>query len=197
MPIRHLPTYQVDDPDAAGKKKDVKFEDLAKGYEYGRTAVFISELEFNITKLETTKHFSILGFVQSKQVRRSRNSRGQGTDRAGSTSRYEKSELALSALITAMYDSRVYAVARLVPKDWREPQLLLLMPSMEPDLTCLYDVPLPFAEDVRAYQFPPLDRVLTVTGGVLTKHRLLPNDQLCQGDERLRRCHGYLQLWNR
>ncbi len=87
MPIRHLPTYQVDDPDAAGKKKDVKFEDLAKGYEYGRTAVFISELEFNITKLETTKHFSILGCVQSKQVRRSRNSRGQGTDRAGSTSR--------------------------------------------------------------------------------------------------------------
>ncbi len=92
----------------------------------------------------------------------------------------EKDELALSALIRAMHETDLYAVARFVAKDMKEPQVLLLMPSIDLDFECLYDIPLPFAEDVREYQFPPLDKIITVTGGVLTKHRLLPNDQLQQ-----------------
>lgn len=92
----------------------------------------------------------------------------------------EKDELTLSALIHTLYEVESYAVARFVAKDTKEPQLLLLMPSIEPDFECLYDVPLPFAEDVRTYQFPPLDKVITITGGVLTKHRLLPTDDLSQ-----------------
>ena len=90
----------------------------------------------------------------------------------------EKDELALSALINTLYEVESYAVARFVAKDMKEPQLLLLMPSIELGFECLYDVPLPFAEDVRAYPFPPLDKVVTINGGVLTKHRLLPNDDL-------------------
>ena len=58
--------------------------------------------------------------------------------------------------------------ACLVSKDGKNPELLLLMPSIEPDFECLYDVPLPFAEDVRPYQFPPLDRLKTITGKTLT-----------------------------
>jgi ATP-dependent DNA helicase 2 subunit 2 len=57
---------------------------------------------------------------------------------------------------------------------------LLLAPSIEPDLECLYDIPLPFAEDVRGYQFPPLDKVITISGTKLTEHRLLPNDYLTE-----------------
>lgn len=90
----------------------------------------------------------------------------------------EKDELALSALINALAETDSYAVARYVAKDNKDPQILLVMPNKEPDFECLYDVPLPFAEDVRTYQFPPLDKVVTVTGSVLTKHRLLPNDDL-------------------
>ena len=73
-----------------------------------------------------------------------------------------------------------YAVARFVAKDEKPPQLLLLIPNpkLEGDFECLYDVPLPFAEDVRNYRFPPLDKILTVSGGVLTKHRLLPDGDL-------------------
>lgn len=51
-------------------------------------------------------------------------------------------------------------------------------PRKEGEYECLYDITLPYAEDVRSYQFPPLDKVVTVTGGVLTKHRLLPTDDL-------------------
>lgn len=89
-----------------------------------------------------------------------------------------KSELALSSLVWALSELESYAVARIVAKDGKEPLLVLLAPSIEPDLECLYDIPLPFAEDIRSYQFPPLDRVVTVSGQTLTKHRFLPSDDL-------------------
>ena len=66
--VKQARTYKVNDPDAPGGKRDVEFESLAKGYEYGRTAVHISESEHNITKLETEKSFSIVGFIPSTKV---------------------------------------------------------------------------------------------------------------------------------
>ena len=55
--------YQVIDEDAPGGKRDVSRDDLAKGYEYGRTAVHISESDLNVTKLETQAGLEIIGFV--------------------------------------------------------------------------------------------------------------------------------------
>lgn len=93
----------------------------------------------------------------------------------------EESRLALSALIRALYESETYAIARLVSKDNKDPVILLMRPSIDLDFECLYDAPLPFAEDVRSYRFPPLDKVVTITGKVLTEHpRLLPDDKLNQ-----------------
>lgn len=94
----------------------------------------------------------------------------------------EEAELAFSALIHALHELESYAVARYVQKDDAQVQILLLKPNpaVEDEFECLYDVPLPFAEDVRSYQFPPLDKVLTVTGNVLKEHRLLPSDDLQQ-----------------
>lgn len=66
--VRSARTYKVNDPGAPGGKRDVEFESLAKGYEYGRTAVAISESEWNVTKLETVKTFSIIGFIPSDKV---------------------------------------------------------------------------------------------------------------------------------
>lgn len=66
--VKNARTYKVNDPEAPGGKRDVEFESLAKGFEYGRTAVHISESEYNITKLETTKSFTILGFIHQEKV---------------------------------------------------------------------------------------------------------------------------------
>ncbi|KAM5351320.1 hypothetical protein ACJ41O_004043 [Fusarium nematophilum] len=166
--VKQARSYKVNDPDAPGGKRDVEFDDLAKGFEYGRTAVHISESEHNITKIETQKSFSIyepflnLGEVCVTIARKSD----------------PKSALALSSLVWALSELESYAIARIVPKDGKDPQLVLLAPGMEPDMECLYDIPLPFAEDIRSYQFPPLDRVITVSGQTLTKHRFLPTDEL-------------------
>ncbi|GJC86472.1 ATP-dependent DNA helicase II subunit 2 [Colletotrichum liriopes] len=175
--VKSARTYKINDPDAPGGKRDVEFESLAKGYEYGRTAVAISESEWNVTKLETVKSFSIIGFIPCEKYEPFLNM-GETCMTVGRKFD-EKSQLALSSLIHALYELESYAVARLVIKDKKDPVLVLLAPRIEPDMECLYDVPLPFAEDVRGYQFPPLDQVITVSGQkITTNHRLLPGDEL-------------------
>lgn len=66
--VRTSRTYQINDESAPGGKVDVEREDLAKGYEYGRTAVHISPAEENITNLETFAGLEIMGFINNDKV---------------------------------------------------------------------------------------------------------------------------------
>ena len=86
--------------------------------------------------------------------------------------------MALSSFIHTLYELESCAVARLVTKGDKGPVLILLSPSIEPDFECLLDVELPFAEDVRSYRFPPLDKIVTLSGKVVTEHRNLPTRHL-------------------
>ncbi|KAF2209263.1 hypothetical protein CERZMDRAFT_113966 [Cercospora zeae-maydis SCOH1-5] len=174
--VRMARTYQVQDDSAPGGKKDVERDELARGYEYGRTAVHISESDRNVTTFETLPGLEIIGFVHKDQYQRYLD-----LSRANmivSRKADEKASMALSSLIHALYELDSYAVARFVAKENKEPRILLLTPNIEPDFECLHDVELPFAEDVRNYKFPPLDRVVTVSGRTLKVHRNLPSDDL-------------------
>ncbi|KAK9795785.1 hypothetical protein SCARD494_04756 [Seiridium cardinale] len=174
--VKSARTYKINYPGAPGGKKDVEFDSLAKGYQYGRTAVHISEAEFNITKLDTQKTFSIIGFVQQDKY-----DPFLGAGESCITVAQKNSSadaLKLSSLIHSLHELESYALARLVAKDGKEPLLVLLAPYIDVDYECLYDIPLPFAEDVRQYSFPPLDKVVTVNNKVLTTHRLLPSFDL-------------------
>ena len=66
--VKHMRSYRVNDPDAPGGKKDIDFNELSKGYQYGKTVVPFSESDLGITKLETKKEFTILGFVPFSSV---------------------------------------------------------------------------------------------------------------------------------
>ena len=66
--VRNTRSYQVADEGGPGGKRDVNREDLAKGYEYGRTAVHISESDLNVTKLETQAGLEIIGFIPWDKV---------------------------------------------------------------------------------------------------------------------------------
>lgn len=90
----------------------------------------------------------------------------------------DKAKMAMSSLVRALHETESFAVARLVTKDGKDPQIVLMAPLIEPDMEALVDVPLPFAEDIRIYQFPPLDRVVTTSGQVLNQHRNLPTKDL-------------------
>jgi len=175
--VKNARTYKVNDPDAPGGKRDVEFESLAKGYQYGSTAVHISEAEFNITKIETTRGFSIVGFIQQDKYEPFLNMGEAGLTVAQKHN--DAAALKLSSFIHALHELESYAVARLVTKDGKEPALVLLAPHIDIGFECLYDIPLPFAEDVRNYKFPPLDKVVTLTGQTLSEHKqLLPSTEL-------------------
>ncbi|KAK0748664.1 SPOC like C-terminal domain-containing protein [Apiosordaria backusii] len=176
--VKQMRTYRVNDPDAPGGKRDVDFEELAKGYQYGRTVVPFGESDMSITKYNTKKSFTIIGFIPYDSYDPFINMGETGL--IVSQKMNEEAELGLSALIHALHELGSYAVARYVQKDDAQVQILLLKPNpgLEDDFECLYDVSLPFAEDVRSYQFPPLDKVLTVSRNVLKEHRLLPDDEL-------------------
>ena len=66
--VKNVRAYYVDDPTASTGRKEVDFEDLAKGYEYGRSAVPISESDLSVVKLETTAGLEIIGFVPAANV---------------------------------------------------------------------------------------------------------------------------------
>ena len=67
--VRSTRTYQIVDEKAPGGKRDVDRDDLARGYEYGRTAVHISQSDENVTKLETQAGLEIIGFIPWSSVR--------------------------------------------------------------------------------------------------------------------------------
>lgn len=67
--VRTLRTYQITDESAPGGKADVERDDLAKGYEYGRTAVAIEQADESVTNLQTFAGMSLIGFVSMDHVR--------------------------------------------------------------------------------------------------------------------------------
>ncbi|THC91303.1 hypothetical protein EYZ11_009227 [Aspergillus tanneri] len=175
-PVRLLRTYQVTQESAPGGKIDVERDQLAKGYEYGRTAVHIDETDENITTLETFAGLELLGFIQTDKYERYMHM--STTNIIIAQRANDKAALALSSFIHALFELDCYAVGRLVMRENKPPVIVLLAPSIEPDYECLLEVQLPFAEDVRTYRFPPLDRVITVSGKVVTTHRNLPSNDL-------------------
>lgn len=82
-----------------------------------------------------------------------------------------QSQVAFSALLQSLYQTETAAIARFVPKNDKPPSLVALIPSIDPSQNtdgngdgggnCLVEIELPFAEDIRPYKFPPLDRVYT------------------------------------
>lgn len=176
--VRSQRVYQVDNPEEPGQKMNVEPDELERGFEYGRTAVHISEADSNVVKLETQQSLELIGFISEDKFDRylpmSR------TNFIVSQKANPQAQLALSSFIHALYEAGCYAVARLVAKENKPPLMVLLVPRIEPDFEALVDVELPFEEDMRRYKFPPLDKKLTISGKTITEHRDLPNADLMQ-----------------
>ena len=174
--VRNQRVYQVENTEEPGTKKNVEMDELERGYEYGRTAVHISESDMNVVKLETEQSLQLVGFVKAEEFERyipmSR------TNFIVPQKANQPAQLGLSSFIHALYEADCYAVARIVTKELKPPLLILLVPRIELDWEALVDVELPFEEDMRRYKFPPLDRKLTVSGKTITEHKDLPTKDL-------------------
>ncbi|KAI4787079.1 putative Ku family DNA helicase, partial [Aureobasidium sp. EXF-8845] len=174
--VKNARTYQVPDEEAPGGKRDVEQEELSRGFNYGSTVVPIEEADKTVTDFESKQGMDIIGFVVKDQYERYLDMSKTHVIIAQRTN--EKAIMALSSFIRALYELETYAVARLVPKDGKSPTMILLAPSIDADAECLFEVELPFAEDLRSYRFPALDKIVTVSGKELKQHRYLPSDDL-------------------
>ncbi|KAL5435182.1 ATP-dependent DNA helicase II subunit 2, variant 2 [Paraphaeosphaeria minitans] len=176
--VRNQRVYQVNNPDEPGEKMNVEPDDLERGFEYGRTAVHISESDANVVKLENDPSLQLVGFIRAEEFERfmpmSR------TNFIVSQKTNAKAQLALSSFIHALYEAECYAIARLVAKQDKAPLLIVLAPHITPSFEALVDAELPFEEDMRRYKFPSLDKKLTISGKTITEHKDLPNAELTQ-----------------
>ncbi|KIW67884.1 hypothetical protein PV04_07099 [Phialophora macrospora] len=177
--VHSLYKYRVSGDEYEGGTKILDRDELAKGYEYGRTAVSIAESEQNITKYETEAAYDILGFVPADNIERYMLMDNASVVVAQKGN--DKAAMALSSLIHSLFELGSVAIGRLVKKDTAEPILTVLSPLVEGDFEALVENVLPFAEDIRSYRFPPLDKVFTVSGKALTEHRNLPSEKLLDG----------------
>ena len=66
--VKNARTYQVPDEEAPGGKREVEQEELARGFNYGSTAVPIMDSDRNVTDFESKQGIDVVGFVMKEQV---------------------------------------------------------------------------------------------------------------------------------
>ncbi|XP_047978720.1 ATP-dependent DNA helicase 2 subunit KU80 isoform X1 [Salvia hispanica] len=141
----------IEDP-----KRVVPPEQRIKGYRYGPQVVPISSAEWEAVKFKPEKGLKLLGFTDASNIMRHHYMKDVNLFIAepGNT----KAILAISALARAMKEMNKVAIVRCV---WRQGQTNVVIGVLSPNVSAKDNVPdsfyfnvLPFAEDVREFQFP-------------------------------------------
>ncbi|KAK4418764.1 ATP-dependent DNA helicase 2 subunit KU80 [Sesamum alatum] len=131
-------------------------EQRIKGYRYGPQVVPISSAELEAVKFKPEKGVKLLGFTDASNIMRQYYMRDVNIFIAepGNT----KAILAVSALARAMKELNKVAIIRCV---WRQGQANVVVGVLTPNVSEKDNIPdsfyfnvLPFAEDVREFQFP-------------------------------------------
>ncbi|XP_042405797.1 ATP-dependent DNA helicase 2 subunit KU80-like [Zingiber officinale] len=145
----------MEDPD-----KIVPPEQRIKGYRYGPQVVPISASEWEAAKVKLKKSVKLLGFTKASNISRHYYMKDVNIfiPEPGNT----KAIIAVSALARAMQEKNRSAILRCV---WREGQGKVIVGVLTPNLSSVDKIPdsfyfnvLPFAEDVREFQFPSLSK---------------------------------------
>ncbi|CAJ1949838.1 unnamed protein product [Sphenostylis stenocarpa] len=140
-----------EDPD-----KVVPPDQRIKGYPYGPQIVPISSTEWEAVKFKPEKGVKLLGFTDSSNVFRHHYMKDVYVflPESGNT----RAMLAVSALARAMKEMNKVAILRCV---WKRGQANVVIGVLTPNLSDKENIPdsfylnvLPFAEDVREFQFP-------------------------------------------
>lgn len=141
--------------------KVVPPEQRIKGYRYGPQVVPISSAELEAVKFKPEKSVKLLGFTDASNVMRHYYMKDVNIFIAepGNT----KSILAISALGRAMKEMNKVAIVRCV---WKQGQGSVVVGILTPNVSDNEKIPdsfyfnvLPFAEDIREFQFPSFNKL--------------------------------------
>ncbi|KAJ4830539.1 hypothetical protein Tsubulata_032098 [Turnera subulata] len=138
----------VEDP-----SKVVPPEQRIKGYRYGPQVVPISSAEWDTVKFKPEKGVKLLGFTDASNIMRHYYMNDVNIFIAEPNN--QKATIAVSALARAMKEMNKVAIVRCV---WRQGQGSVVVGVLSPNISekpdSFYFNVLPFAEDVREFQFP-------------------------------------------
>ncbi|KAL1921828.1 uncharacterized protein VTP21DRAFT_10470 [Calcarisporiella thermophila] len=170
------------------EEQEVDEASLTKGYIYGKDLIPIYSYDEDALKLRTIKSFCILGFINAREFPReySMSNITVVLPQAGDTG----ASLLLSALARALDEKEMLAVARYVRIADAPPKVGVLYPEVRGTAHCLFFAQTPFAEDVRRYNFAPLDRVITRSGKILKEHERLPTEEM------LEKAEAFVKAWD-
>jgi len=138
------------------KKSDSDFEvgseDRIRGYKYGTSLVPWPETsDPDLLKFKTTKSIKVLGFCKKTKV--PRYEMMSSVDLIVAEPGNESAGLALSALIHGLAELDQVALVRYVKRKNSAPVVGILTPVIKPEFECLYFCAIPYAEDVREFEF--------------------------------------------
>ncbi|QHO25243.1 ATP-dependent DNA helicase 2 subunit [Arachis hypogaea] len=148
-------------------KKCYEFPDIAvpsdqrvRGYHYGPQIVPISKVALDAVKFKPEKGVKLLGFTNSSNVLRHHYMKDVNIFIPEPENK--KAMVALSALARAMKEMNKLAILRCV---WRRGQTKVVIGVLIPNISDKENIPdsfyfnvLPFAEDVREFQFPSFSK---------------------------------------
>ncbi|KAF8708422.1 SPOC domain-like protein, partial [Rhizoctonia solani] len=146
------------------QEESVDAETLVKAFKYGSTWVPCEEGHFEGLHtrkgIEYRRHFS-MGEVQYIYA-------DVGSSRA---------QVAFSSIVHAMFKQGLMALVRWVNRDDSDPKMGVC--KAEPgEVDYMMWVQVPFAEDIRHYSFPSLERYVSKKGELLTEHPYIPTDDM-------------------
>lgn len=144
-----------------GPSRVVPPEERIKGYRYGPQVVPIAPSEWDAVKFKPEKGVKLLGFTDASNIMRHYYMKDANVFIAdpGNT----RAVLAVSALARAMKEKNKLAIVRCV---WRNGQVNVVVGVLTPNVSEKDNIPdsfyfnvLPFAEDVREFQFPSFNNL--------------------------------------
>eukprot|EP00011_Vannellida_sp_DIVA3-517-6-12_P007195 CAMPEP_0114621812 /NCGR_PEP_ID=MMETSP0168-20121206/9418_1 /TAXON_ID=95228 ORGANISM="Vannella sp., Strain DIVA3 517/6/12" /NCGR_SAMPLE_ID=MMETSP0168 /ASSEMBLY_ACC=CAM_ASM_000044 /LENGTH=721 /DNA_ID=CAMNT_0001833015 /DNA_START=11 /DNA_END=2176 /DNA_ORIENTATION=- len=135
-------------------EKELEKDDLEKGYKYGKSLIPFSNIDVDVLKYTADRCLVLVGMTSEELV--PRHHYMANTEAVVADAADPQAGVAISALVRAMKETKSVAIVRYAKRK-DSVQLGVLTPQVKDDQEFFYYHKLPFAEDIRQYQFPPLD----------------------------------------
>eukprot|EP00750_Incisomonas_marina_P032285 INCI9098.2.p1 GENE.INCI9098.2~~INCI9098.2.p1 ORF type:complete len:660 (+),score=155.25 INCI9098.2:395-2374(+) len=142
--------FSVENPDTA-----IAPEEQIKAYKYGAEFVPFNQSDMIAFQWESTKSLQTLGFMPRSNLRRDHFA--DKCVKLVPTPGDATAEASLSVLKQALLNRNMVGIARLVKRKNDAPQLGALLPAPDAQECALLFMRLPFAEDLREFEFAALD----------------------------------------
>ncbi|BGP23482.1 ATP-dependent DNA helicase 2 subunit 2 [Rhodotorula toruloides] len=189
---RHGGETDEEDEDDARQEEEEGWQEadasaLVEAYHYGGSLIPVGDLEDDIGTLSGLETgMEILRFLKQSDIRYEQ--RMGDAFYVYATPGELGSERTFSALCNAMYEKKSAALVRFVKKGFNrngkfrvpDPMLGILFPRIDDDeqREYCYWVRFPFAEDIRPFQFPSLERIFNRKQVRKMEHKFLPTDEM-------------------